>query len=356
MILGLLLAIGCGVSWGLCYAPMRILKQWEWENIYAFFAFFGLFLGPLVVAFATVPHYIIVNQTAGAGLVAFMLFIGAISGASGFLYSMTIPVIGLGLATALNGGSSMAMSLLPLFVLHRKTILHPGGLFTLLGVGLSVIGISLCGKGGALREKESPTPETEQRKQSRGLNFWKSVLACCIAGALSSGMNVVLAFPNPIFDIARKFGSNDFGAANAFVTPYLVGGFVTNIVYAGRLLYARQTFSRYLIPGAGLIRLALWSLLMGALFVFGAYSYAGAIGLLGSLGAVITWGVSMATMILTSSIWDMSLGEWRGEPLRIMAIGIFVLMIAIVALSFAEYFHELESGSYLLPGVSISCA
>jgi len=79
------------------------------------------------------------------------------------------------------------------------------------------------------------------------------------------------------------------------------------------------------------------------LFVFGATSYTGSVGLLGSFGAVITWGVSMAAMILISSLWDVSLGEWKGQPLRIMALGIGVLMIAVVALSYAEYFHQIET-------------
>lgn len=343
MILGLMLAISCGASWGLYLAPMRLVKAWKWENIWALWSVVGLLIGPLLVAIFTVPHYWLVNRDVGVGILALTVLIGAVSGMSGFLYSMTVPVIGLGLATALNGGSSMVMALLPLFMLHRKTVLHTSGVLTLLGVGLSVVGISYCGKGGGLREKELADGQSQDQAPGKAgrLSFVKSVVACCIAGAISSGMNVALAFPNPIFDVAHKYGSSDFGAANAFLAPYLIGGFFSNVLYSAYLLQKNSSFSRFVAPGA--LRCALWSVFMAVVFLFGVSAYAGAVGLMGSFGAVIAWGLSMAAMILISGIWDVYVGEWKGQPLKIMALGIGVLMIAIVALSFAEYFHQIET-------------
>lgn len=341
MIAGLFLAISCGASWGLYLAPMRLLKTWEWENVWALWSIIGLLVGPLLVAIWTVPHYWQVNQTVGLGILFLTLLIGAVAGMSGFLYSMTVPVIGLGLATALNGGSSMALTLLPLLTIQRRTVLHVSGLLTLLGVALSVVGISFCGKAGGLREKEVATTQLKIPEKKHGLTFLKAVAACCVAGAISSGMNVALAFPNPIFDVAHKYGSSDFGAANAFLAPYLIGGFFSNILYSVYLLRKNSSFSRFLLPGT--LRCSLWTMFMASVFVFGVTAYAGAVGLLGSFGAVITWGLSMAAMILISGVWDVWVGEWKGQPLTIMALGIGVLMVAIVALSFAEYFHQIET-------------
>jgi hypothetical protein len=94
---------------------------------------------------------------------------------------------------------------------------------------------------------------------------------------------------------------------------------------------------------------------MGTIFAFGAFSYAGSVGRLGPFGAVIAWGVSMAAMILISSTWDISLGEWKGDPLKIMASGILVLLIAIIALSLADYFHQMESVLRFASRTSSSC-
>ena len=113
------------------------------------------------------------------------------------------------------------------------------------------------------------------------------------------------------------------------------------LLYSAYLLRKNSSFSHFVAPGA--LRCALWSVFMAGVFLFGVSAYAGAVVLMGSFGAVIAWGVSMAAMILISGIWDVSVGEWKGQPLRIMAMGIGVLMIAIVALSFAEYFHQIET-------------
>src|SRR5262249_34021358 len=200
--------------------------------------------------------------------------------------SYTVPVLGLGLATSLNAGSSMAMSMLPLVALHRETILHRSGVLTILGVILSVAGTWSCGRGGKLREgsdREKSPAESDKTKPT----FFKCLVLAIVAGAIGSGMNIALAFPNPIFDVAYKHGSSSFGAATAFLAPYLAGAFFSNVAYAGRLLHSNNTFSFFF--AAGSLRCLLCSIFMAALFVLGEYSYAGAVALLGSFGAIITW-------------------------------------------------------------------
>jgi hypothetical protein len=152
-------------------------------------------------------------------------------------------------------------------------------------------------------------------------------------------MNIALAFPNPIFTIAHKHGSGDFGATCAFLAPYLTGAFVGNVIYAGRLVRKNDTFQHFFAKGS-LLCLFL-SIFMAVVFLLGEYSYAGAVSLLGSFGAVITWGLSVAAMILTSSLWDVSQGEWSGRAAREMALGVTVLIVAVVTLGFAQYFYRI---------------
>src|SRR5215469_10293061 len=137
MIAGLLLAITCGLCWGIFLAPVRSLKAWKWENIWIVWSFFATLVGPWFVAAWSVPHLLDVNREVGARMLLLTIFLGGVSGTAGFLYSYSVPVIGLGLATSLNAGASMAMSLLPLGVLHRETLFHRSGGFTVLGVMLA---------------------------------------------------------------------------------------------------------------------------------------------------------------------------------------------------------------------------
>ena len=50
MIPGLLLAMTCGFCWGVFLTPMRLLKAWEWENIWAVWTVFAMLVGPVAVA------------------------------------------------------------------------------------------------------------------------------------------------------------------------------------------------------------------------------------------------------------------------------------------------------------------
>ena len=340
MIFGLLLAITCGLCWGIFLAPVRVIKAWKWENIWLVWSFFATVVGPWSVAFWSVPHLLQVDQEVGARMLLLTAFLGGVSGTAGFLYSYSVPVIGLGLATSLNAGASMAMSLLPLGVLHHETLLHRSGGFTVLGVLLAVIGTSLCGDAG--RRREQATIERNHASQSVEKNrvFWKCVLLTLASGAIGTGMNIALAFPNPIFTVAHKYGSGDFGATCAFLAPYLAGAFIGNAIYAGRLIGKNKTFQHFFAKGS-LLCLFL-SIFMAVVFLFGEYSYAGAVSLLGSFGAVITWGLSVAAMILTSSLWDVSQGEWSGRAARQMALGVGVLMVAVVTLGLAQYFYRID--------------
>ena len=339
MIPGLLLAMTCGLCWGVFLAPMRLLKAWQWENIWTVWSIFAMFLGPLAVALLTVPHFVEIGQAVGIRALLFTGFIGAISGTAGFLFSYTVPVVGIGLASSLNAGGSMAISLLPLVILHSQTILHRSGLFTVIGVVLSIWGLWFCGKGGAMRDKDASGQPGAVASGVR-FSFGQCVAMNIFAGAISSGMNVVLAFPNPIIDEAHRFGLTEFQTATAFLAPYLVGGFFSNVIYTTYVLRKNKTFSRFVAPGS--LKCLLWTIFMAALFLVGTISYAFAVGLLGSFGAVITWGVSGAAMIVFSTLWDFTLGEWHGEPAHQMTLGVVVLIASILVLGAAQYFYQIN--------------
>jgi len=276
----------------------------------------------------------------GGEILLLTLIIGAVAGTSGFLYSLSVPAIGWGLATALNVGSSVAVALVPLAAVHGETVGHRSGRLTILGIVITIVGISLCAKGGSVRERQSSGAVNRSAYKRAGLPFVTAAAFCVIAGVISSGMNLGLAFPNRISEVSRKFGSSEFGAAVAFLAPYLVGGFFSNFLYAAYVMYRHHTFARFWGPGS--VRSALWSVTMAILFVLGVSSYAGSVATLGSFGATVAWGIFTAATILTSGIWDVLQKEWSGRAAQIMALGVGVLLAAIVILGLAQYFHELD--------------
>jgi uncharacterized membrane protein (GlpM family) len=345
MISGLLLAVACGVSFGIFLAPLRVMRAWQWENVWAVWSVVGMAIGPLLFSIWTIPHYVEVNRFVGMPLLLGTAVVGAFAGTSGFLYAVTVPTIGLGLATAMNSGTSMAMSLVPLVALHPKTLLRPSGLSALLGVTLSILGVTICGAGGNLREAELNKNRDNGatidaiRVQSR-MSFARSVVFCCLAGVITSAFNLALAFPNPVINAALRFGESEFAASNTFTAPWLIGGAISNLIYVIFQLRKNNTFQRFAAPGW--LACALWSVLMSMVFLFAIYAYTGAVSLMGAFGGVIAWGVSMAAMILASALWDVFMDKWTGIAARAMLCGVGILMAAIVSLSFAQYFSQLE--------------
>jgi L-rhamnose-H+ transport protein len=342
MLLGLSLALCSGICLGLLLTPMRKLQGWEWENFWAVWSIVGLLLGPIAVAAAVIPHPFEVFSGIGFRLVALTLVLGALGGTSGFLYSMTIPALGVGLAAALNAGSAMATSLLPLAVVHSNTIWRRSGLLTITGICIAIAGMGICTKAGSLREQETVDRNVSRAGGMARGSFAKGVVLCLLSGFISSLGLLGLAFPNRIIEIAQKFGSSDFGANYAFLGPFMVGGFFSNFLYVARRLRTNKTFPRFFGPHT--MRCVGWSSFSAVLFVAGMTTYAGGVAVLGSFGGVVVWGNSMAATILSSSLWDISNKEWRGRPVRVMAAGVGVLLGAIVLLGLAQYFHQLDVG------------
>src|SRR3954451_5241196 len=59
-----MLALGAGILNGSFATPTRFMDRWRWENVWALWAVFGMFILPWAIAFATVPHLLATYQTA----------------------------------------------------------------------------------------------------------------------------------------------------------------------------------------------------------------------------------------------------------------------------------------------------
>src|SRR5438105_5826847 len=58
-----MLALGAGILNGSFATPTRFMDRWRWENVWALWAVFGMFVLPWAIAFATVPHLLVSYQT-----------------------------------------------------------------------------------------------------------------------------------------------------------------------------------------------------------------------------------------------------------------------------------------------------
>ena len=110
-----------------------------------------------------------------------------------------------------------------------------------------------------------------------------------------------------------------------------------NAAYCTWLLRRNGTWSRYWQKGA----LSHWWLaaLMGVIWMFSITLYGRGAALMGPLGGSIGWAVFYGCIILSSNLWGMVSGEWRGgegRPLRTMFVGLGVLLVAVAILGCAN--------------------
>ena len=74
MLLGLLIVSAGGLFSGAFAYPMARIKEWEWENIWLAYAFFGFFLIPTAVVAATFPGFLNVYVESGSRILMVFLF------------------------------------------------------------------------------------------------------------------------------------------------------------------------------------------------------------------------------------------------------------------------------------------
>ena len=161
----------------------------------------------------------------------------------------------------------------------------------------------------------------------------RGILICLVAGLLSTFFNLVLSYGEVISIQATAHGANPFNASNAVWSLAVSAGSLPSILWCvTRLSLARDW--RVFGDGNPLKNSGL-CLLMGAMWITGTVVYGAGAGMLGPLGPAVGWPIYMSGIILTSSFWGWTTGEWRGSerrPVHFMLAGIIVQIAAVVAL------------------------
>src|SRR5437763_14152715 len=110
-----ILALGAGILNGSFATPTRFMNRWKWENVWALWAVFAMFVLPWSVALVTVPHVVATYQTAEVrhALLLVILF-GAGYGIAAIRFGLGVEALGvaghfaIALGTASAGGCALA--------------------------------------------------------------------------------------------------------------------------------------------------------------------------------------------------------------------------------------------------------
>src|SRR5262245_14312003 len=109
VILGVVITLAAGILNGSFAAPTKYTTKWQWENIWAVWAVFALFLTIWPTALVTVPDLFSLYGLAGAGPLLLVIAFGLGNGVAQIFFGLGVSAIGLSLGFAIAIGISTAI-------------------------------------------------------------------------------------------------------------------------------------------------------------------------------------------------------------------------------------------------------
>jgi len=348
--IGLSMLILGGISAGSSYVPLKGIRGWAWESLWAVQGVVAWLVLPFLLAFLAIPGLSEVLGDVPFSTIGYTWLFGFLWGLGGLAWGMAIRLIGLALGFSIATGFLSSLgTLVPILVTGRmgEVLSTSSGRVMLLSVGLSLVGIGICGRAGMRRDRERASAGASGAERgggkagdAAGFQFRKGVVIALVAGICCACFAFGINAGEPIRQRAIAAGASPLWASTPVFFVELLGGITVNLLYCLFMNFRNRTFSDYrVVRGEGrLTANYLFSLLVGALwylqFVFygmaafymGTYSYA-------------NWSVHMSFMVVASNLWGYYYSEWKGvsrETIRLNNIGILVLVIAGVVMALAS--------------------
>src|SRR5580698_6989559 len=263
-VFGIVLALLGGVLVGNCMLPLKRIRTWPWECTWLVFSFVSLLLVPCLMAFLIVPEWpgLYTSLTFSALLPSLLFGFGW--GIAQVLFGISVVRLGMALAfTIVVGLGTFFGTFIPFVAGHEGNGSSHASILLMAGCGLMLAGVTASGYAGRVREKS----------QSFGNSSYMAGLSIAVfSGLLSSMLNLSLAFGKPIAQAAILHGTASSSSTLAVWPLALAGGLIPNLGYAIFLLNKNRSWKSF--GGSGTD--ALWSLLMGLLWI----------------GAVVIYGIS----------------------------------------------------------------
>jgi L-rhamnose-H+ transport protein len=326
---GLLLGLVSGVMTGSFSLPMKKTVRWSWEATWLVWSVCALLILPWGISLFTVPDVWSVLRQSSVRDLGLVYAFGLGWGLGAVFFGQSIALIGISLAFALCIGFATALgTLIPM--LKAPHVFKTGpGLWSVAGIVVMGVGISLCAAAGRLKEKQME--QAAGQASSATGRMMLGLLLATLGGIFSSMLNFAFNFSGRITEAAISLGTSKASASDPVWAVTLLGGLTTNVLYCGFLLFRNRTWSDYRKSGT----VSHWFLaaLMGAIWMPSIALYGRAAVMMGDLGSSAGWGLYMGMVILVSNLWGFATGEWRGirgRPIQLIAVGVVCLLIAIV--------------------------
>jgi L-rhamnose-H+ transport protein len=209
------------------------------------------------------------------------------------------------------------------------------GLLVLSGIVMCLLGIAVCGKAGAQKEKELSADQKKETIQE--FNLWKGLAVATVSGILSACFNFGIEAGKPMAEAAVLHGHNPLFQNNVTFVVLLWGGITTNAIWCLLLNIRNKTFGDYTNAQTPLSNNYLFSALAGTTWFLQFFFYGMGESKLGN--GASSWILHMASIILISNGWGLLLHEWKGSSRKTMLTiftGIAIILLSVVLVGYGN--------------------
>jgi len=361
------------------YVPYRGVKNWAWETYWLVGGFFSWIIAPWILALIMTHDLMGVLHEAPTSSLAWAYIFGVLWGLGGLTFGLTMRYLGmsLGMAVALGYTAAFGTLMPPIFrgVFASEVLGTHSGLVILGGVAVCLLGIAFAGAAGVSKEREM---STEQKRSSiKEFDLKKGLLVATFSGVMSACFAYGLAAGDPIKAITIQHGTPVLWQGLPVLVVVLAGGFTTNFIWCVILNVGNRTGYQYFdseICGKVLARNEehileaatdapaeemgvgvaiaeeagvkapmldnyLFSALAGTTWYMQFFFYTMGETQMGRY-KFSSWTLHMASIIIFSTLWGISLKEWKGASGRtwlLVTASLLVLVSSTVIVGYGNY-------------------
>ena len=381
-----------GLASGSFYVPYRGVKHWAWETFWLAGGIFSWIIAPWLLGLLITKDLGAVLSESPKITLFWTFFFGLLWGIGGLTFGLTMRYLGLSLGMAVVLGLCAAFGTLmpPIFrgEFMTQVLGTNSGRVILLGIVVCLVGIALAGLAGVYKER-TMSPE-QQKAAINEFNLKKGVAVATLSGVMSACFAYGLAAGDPIKSLTLKHGTPVLWQGLPVLVVILIGGFTTNFIWCVILNIRNKTGHQYfrsqsrsldpvetaidspsreavehvyssikvdfeqrsVIPAAEppttkqhLVRVPmlanyLFCALAGTTWYFQFFFYTMGETQMGRY-KFSSWTLHMASIIIFSSLWGISLKEWKGAGVRAGWCLFFSLALLIGSTAIVGY------GNYL---------
>ena len=312
------------------YAPIGKVKKWSWETTWSVAGLFSWILLPISVSLLLLPSFHAFYASFSPRLLLTVALFGAMWGVGNVSYGLTMRHLGISLGVGVAiGVTLMVGTLMPPLLNGQGAVLFTtkGGLYTMAGVLVALLGVALVSYAGHQKEVQS-------RGELHEFNLKLGLLLAGLCGIFSSGMAFAIAAAEPMKAAALALGVNPLYAALPSYVIIMGGGALVNLSYcffrlaALKKLSLRDDLSQ---PRNTLLINGALAATGGIMWYLQFFFYAWGQANIPQRLSYVNWTLHMSGYVLCAGLVGLALGEWRGvgsRPLRLLWAGILVIIAA----------------------------